>query len=232
MTSNVPERAGAPRFIRGVPHALPEGETLLWEGAPVWRAVWRHVFFGRVFSAYFVGVVVWWMWSTAAPFGSAEFWSGALLASMASALAIGITVMLSVVVARTSWYAITSARVVMRVGMVFPMSINVPFTIVESAGVGQFGDGTGQLQLQLSRRQRIAYIALWPHCKGFAFGAPQPVLRGLTEPQRVGGLLAEAVSAHAARTGEAFVGAERTVLAGEPTGARAAVVPTPQAAGA
>ena len=31
--------SGAPQYIRGVPHPLPSGERLLWEGAPSTGAV-------------------------------------------------------------------------------------------------------------------------------------------------------------------------------------------------
>ena len=50
-------RADTPRYIRGVPHPLSEGESLLWEGAPDARAVATHVFHWRPLVGYF-GVVL------------------------------------------------------------------------------------------------------------------------------------------------------------------------------
>jgi hypothetical protein len=74
------------------------------------------------------------------------------------------------------------------------MSINIPFKILESAGVGVFKDGTGQVTLKVQPGNRIAYIALWPHCRVFRFNNPEPVLRGLEEPQQVAQILARAVA--------------------------------------
>ncbi len=185
---------GTPQFIRGVPHALPAGEQILWQGAPQTMAVAKHVFHWRLFAAYFVAMLVLWAATTEHAVSSQPFLAGLTVRLSLSALVLGIVFGLSRVVAQTSWYAITSQRLVLRLGMVFPMSINVPFTILDSAGVGMFKDGTGQVSLTLVKGSRIAYVALWPHCRVFSINQPQPVLRGLTEPQRIGTLLAQAVA--------------------------------------
>ena len=192
---------GTPQFIRGVPHALPEGEHVLWQGAPEAGAIATHVFHWRLFVAYFSAMIAIWVGTTALPFSSSAFQAGLAVRAGLSVLVIAIVFVLSVVVARTSWYAITSQRVVLRLGMVFEMSINIPFTILDSAGVGMFKDGTGQVVLTLTKPNRLAYIALWPHCRAFSINRPQPVMRGLRDAQRIGTLLAQAVadaSEHAA----------------------------------
>jgi Bacterial PH domain len=193
---------GTPAYIKGVPHPLPPGETLLWEGAPATGPVATHVFHWRFLAIYFVAVLIWWAVSTSAAFGSNEFVVGFSMAFAFSLLVLGIAFALAKLVAGTSWYAITNRRVVLRVGMVFPMSINIPFTILESAGVGMFKDGTGQVLLTLVKGQRIAYIALWPHCRVFKFAEPQPVLRGLVQPKQVADILARAVNEFATAQGE------------------------------
>ena len=100
--------------------------------------------------------------------------------------------------ARTAWYAVTNRRIVLKLGMVVPMSINLPFSRVQSVGVAMFRDGTGQVLLTLQKADRLAYIALWPHCRVFHINQPQPLLRGLRDAQAVGALLAAAVEAAAA----------------------------------
>lgn len=189
---------GTPQYIRGVPHALPEGEHILWQGAPEAGAIATHVFHWRLFLAYFAVMTTVWVTSSALPFSSPAFLAGLGVRVGLSALVMAIVFVLSRVVARTSWYAITSQRLVLRLGMVFEMSINIPFTILDSAGVGVFKDGTGQVVLTLTKPNRLAYIALWPHCRVFSINQPQPVLRGLREPQRIGTLLAQAVADAAA----------------------------------
>ncbi len=189
------ERAGAPQYIRGVPHPLPAGETVLWEGAPETRAISSHVFHWQLFAGYFVVMIVIWIATTDLAIRSPEFLAGFLVRFGLSAIVLAIVSVLSRVVARTTWYAVTNRRIVLRIGMVFPMSINVPFSVLESAAVARFKDGTGQLRITLAKEHRIAYIALWPHCRVFDVTHPQPLLRGLPEPQRVGSLLADAVAA-------------------------------------
>lgn len=182
-------------FIRGVPHALPDGEQLLWEGAPTAGAVATHVFHWRLLAAYFSAMLLLWGVSTEHVIGSQSFMAGLLIRLGASLLAMGVIFGLSRAIATTTWYAITSQRLVLRIGMVLPMSINLPFSRLESAGVVTFKDGTGQVALQVAKGHRIAYIALWPHCRVFHVNQPQPVLRGLTDTARVGEILAQAVAA-------------------------------------
>ncbi len=186
--------SGTPQYIRGVPHALPEGEHILWQGAPEAGAIFTHVFHWRLFAAYFATMMAIWAGTTELSFASQAFQVGVAVRVGLSALVLGIVFVLSRVVARTSWYAITSQRLVLRLGMVFEMSINIPFTILDSAAVGVFKDGTGQVVLKIAKPSRLAYIALWPHCRVWSINQPQPVLRGLSDPQRIGTLLAQAVA--------------------------------------
>jgi hypothetical protein len=190
--------SSAPQYIRGVPHPLPEGERLLWEGAPSMKSIATHVFHWRLVAAYFAGMLALWAFSTEHQPGSDVY-----VASAVVRVSLAVFVMLSALglsraVASTSWYAITTHRVVMRVGMAFPMSVNIPFKLLESAGVGTFKDGTGQVTMSLQKGSRIAYIALWPHCRVFRFTQPEPVLRGLEEPHKVAQVLARAVADYSA----------------------------------
>jgi len=188
------QRADTPRFIRGVPHPLPAGEQLLWEGAPDARAVATHVFHWRPLAGYFAVVLLLWGVATDAPVGSPAFQSGLAIRLGLAVAALAVALGTAVAVARTTWYAITTHRLVLRIGMVLPMTINLPFTLLHAADLGVFRDGTGQLRLTLQRGHRLAYIALWPHCRVLALTHPEPVLRGLTDPRKVGAILARAVA--------------------------------------
>lgn len=196
MTTREGGSPGTPRtFIRGVPHALPDGEQLLWEGAPTAAAVATHVFHWKLLVGYFAGMLLLWGVGTEHVVGSQAFLASLLMRLGASVLAMLIVFGLSRAIAATTWYAITSQRLVLRIGMVLPMSINLPFSLLESAGVATFKDGTGQVALRVAKGNRIAYIALWPHCRVFQLNNPEPVLRGLADPVQVGDILARAVSA-------------------------------------
>ncbi len=191
------EEARAASYIRGVPHPLPIGETILWEGAPMARAVARHAFYQRALLAYFLAMVLVWAIFTPNALGSSDFLIGLGVRLGLTAAVMTVVEILSIVVARTTWYAITNKRVVLRIGMVIPMSINIPFALLESAGAGSFKDGTGQVTLKMMPGNRLAYIALWPHCRMRNLNNPEPVLRALQAPAAVGGVLADAVAAAA-----------------------------------
>jgi hypothetical protein len=197
----------APVFIRGVSHPLPPDERLLWEGAPKAGLIARHVFHRWLVVGYFAIVTGWWVSQTYGTVESDAFLPMLGMRLLLAAIVIGTVEFLARTIANTTVYAITSKRLVLKIGMVLPMSINVPFRIIENAGVGKFRDGSGQIALSLMKGQRLAYVALWPHCKVFSINHPQPVLRGLHEVDRVSAILRDAIVAEAAAsgTGEAIV---------------------------
>jgi len=201
-----------PVFIRGVAHALPPGERLLWQGTPEPGLVARHVFHRWLVIGYFAIVTGWWVFGT---YGKVEMDAFLPMLGMRlglAAIVIGTVEFLARTVAKTTIYAITSRRLVLKIGMVLPMSINVPFNVLQNAAVGRFRDGTGQIALTLVPGNRLAYVALWPHCRVFNVTQPQPVLRGLAEPEVVAAVLRDAVIADAAERAEAIeVGASARI---------------------
>ncbi len=192
------EGAGNAAYIRGVPHPLPAGERVLWEGAPDANAMAKHVFHRGWVLIYFGAMLLWWIVTTESAIGSSDFFAGLGVRVGLSAIVLAIVEGLARISARTSWYAVTNRRLVLKLGMVIPMSINIPFSIVESAGIGQFKDGTGQIVLLLDKAHRLAYVALWPHCRVLQINRPQPILRGLRNATELGTLLANAVAESAA----------------------------------
>jgi len=103
----------------------------------------------------------------------------AMLLMLVGAVAIGILALLAKIVARTSVYSITSRRLVMRVGVALPITINIPFVALAGASLRNRKDGAGDIILELLPSHRISWIALWPHCGGWSFGRPKPMLRGI-----------------------------------------------------
>lgn len=181
--------------LRGVSEPLPPGERVLWEGAPDTRALARHLFFVRPLAAYLAVMMLWWVGVNRAQVGAASFWatlgtqlllSGGLLLGawwFARAIAGGTT------------YAITDKRIVMRFGVVFPLTINVPLHYVQGASARQFPDRTGQIAVKLGTKEKLAWIVLFPHVRPWTFNNPEPLLRGLKDPVKVGEILREAVLA-------------------------------------
>jgi hypothetical protein len=182
-------------FIPGVEERLPEGERVLWHGRPAAGAVARHVFHGRTLAAYFsVLVVVRIATVWGAPADLRREAGGLALFGVAAAVALGMFALVSRWVARSTVYAITDRRVVLKIGMAMPMTLNVPLACIESAGIREWRDGTGEIALALRGEDRFAYFLLWPHARPWRFTRPQPALRGLLATRAVGETLAAAVA--------------------------------------
>jgi hypothetical protein len=184
-----PEAAGPavpPARIRGIPMPLPVGEQVRWQGTPNARALARHTFHQRKLAAYFYLMLAWWMFNSFGELPRETFLLRGSILLVLSSLPVLFAEVLARLVARTSVYAITDRRVVLKVGIVFPMTINIPLRLVAGAGIRRYPDGTGHIAFPLVPGERLAYVALWPHCRVFDLTRPIPVLRGLTDPVAVG----------------------------------------------
>ncbi|MEE4661911.1 MAG: photosynthetic complex putative assembly protein PuhB [Halieaceae bacterium] len=180
--------------VKGLPEHLPDGEYIVWQGAPEWTGIARRVFHLRAVMFYFAVLVAWYFSAqldtagSVAAAASASMWTLGLAAGC-----LGILMLLSWLFARSTLYTLTNRRLVLRFGVAIPMMINLPLEKIESAELGRYGD-YGDLSLSLAKGERISYIALWPHARPWHFGEVKPMLRGLSNPDMVTSLLADVVS--------------------------------------
>lgn len=187
--------------IRGIDAPLPPGERVRWQGAPDARSLAVHVFHARKLAVYFALLLAWRAALAAdEPRPLAFFGAGALTLGAAFLAAAGIAALLAVLTARTTVYALTDRRLVIRAGIVVPATINVPLVRVASAALKPRRDGTGDLAVALDGDDRLAWFLLWPHARPWRFDPTEPALRCIREPERVGALLREAVAACAGHT--------------------------------
>jgi hypothetical protein len=175
--------------IRGTPESLPPGERILWEGKPDRAALARHAFHARKLAAYFAVIITLWFVNTRGEIPDEKFWLMFELQMGLALAVIGFSYLLAYFAHRTTVYAVTDRRVVMQIGIVLPMTVNIPLTFVEAASTRMFGDGTGQIAMQLPSKERLAYLALWPHARPWRLRQPEPLLRGLTDAAGVGEIL-------------------------------------------
>jgi hypothetical protein len=180
------------QYIEGAPEALPEGEQILWEGKPDRAALARHAFHTRGLTVYFTVVIGLWALNTRKALESDAFMTMLLLQVGLAALAIGIAHALAYASARTTTYAVTDKRVVLRIGIVLPMTLNLPYRFVEGASTRVFKDGSGQIAVQLTASERLAWLVLWPHVRPWRVSRPEPLLRGLRDFETVGRILRDA----------------------------------------
>lgn len=184
--------------IRGLPELPPEGERILWQGAPDWRGLAWRAFHVREVAIYFAALIAaqpvlamlaGTSVAATAP-GMAFLTAAALLTiAMLSGLAWGS--------ARSTVYTITSRRVVLRIGMALPVTINLPFAVVAGAGLNGRRDGSGDIAISLGAGERASYVVLWPHARPWRLGRPEPLLRCLPDACHVADLLGRALAAHA-----------------------------------
>ncbi|MFO1323603.1 MAG: photosynthetic complex putative assembly protein PuhB [Burkholderiales bacterium] len=191
-------------LIRGLAEPLPAGERVLWQGAPRWQPLFVHAFHGRKLAFYF-GAILLLRGAFAAADGAslAQAAVSALWLAPLALAALGLVALIAVLTARTTIYAITDRRVVMRIGIVLAITINIPFRIVESAGCRRYADGSGDLPLALRAGDRLAWLHLWPHVRPWRVAHPQPMLRAVDDAEGVASVLSRALAESAGGTGRA-----------------------------
>ncbi|MGC9268935.1 photosynthetic complex putative assembly protein PuhB [Acidiphilium sp.] len=179
---------------RGLPHALPAGETQLWQGSPNFRALAVGAFHVRVWAAYVAVMLAWGVISAVISHHSlrvaeaAGFWS--LLLGLT---ALGIVLAFAYLTARTTIYTITDRRIVICYGAAIRKHFNLPFTAIQAAGLRTAADGSGDIVLTPQTDRRLSYLLLWPHVRAGKRGRVEPVLRGIPDAARVARLLIDAL---------------------------------------
>jgi hypothetical protein len=181
--------------IPGLPEVPPEGESILWQGSPVWTTLALSIFQVGLVAA-FVAVLIAWRIGSALWIG-ADVATATLAASwiaVTGAIGIGILCLLAYFTARTTVYTITSRRVAMRFGVALPLTINLPFSAIVSADLKSNSDGTADIALALNGNGRLAYLHLWPHARPWHVSKPQPMMRGVKNPASVANLLTQSLA--------------------------------------
>lgn len=185
--------------IKGLPETLPQGERILWQGAPAWwplalRAL--HVRLVLIYCAFLMA------WSLGADLYAGVGLGAALLtASKVLPIAVAVCGFLALyawLVHRSTVYTLTNRRVVLRYGVALPMTLNLPYTIVESAALKTYRDGSGDIPLVLNQDERVSYFLLWPNVRPWRAAKPQPMLRAVPDAATVARTLSGAL-ANAAR---------------------------------
>lgn len=183
--------------VRGLPELLPRGEAILWQGAPTWAGLASSAYHARQAALYFGIVLAWRLMSGVISGESAASLAVSLLVLTAlAATAVGLLVGFAMLAARTTVYTITSRRLVMRIGIALPMTLNLPFNAIASASARSYPDGTADVPLQLAPQHRLAFLILWPHCRPWQVRKPEPMLRRIPDGERVASLLAQALTAY------------------------------------
>ena len=179
---------------RGLPGPLPAGERILWQGSPTTAGLLVRVFHARL--------VIAWFSVCALAFGLASGAPDAALRVVGPTLAVGaaglgLLWLLAWLTHRTTLYTVTNRRIVLQAGIALPVTHNLPYAQIETAGLRGFTDGSGDLPLRLRPGLRIAYLQLWPHARPWHLSRTEPMLRSVPDAEAVAALLARALALHA-----------------------------------
>jgi hypothetical protein len=184
--------------VRGLPAELPEGESLLWQGVPRWGALAVRTYHVRKIGVYFALLA---LCRIGFGIGSGLSWWAIAVSSafilVLGGVAIGVFSLLAYWNSSTTVYSITNRRVLLRHGIAVPVTMNIPFELIESADLKTHADGTGEITLRLSRAQRVSYLITWPHLNPGCISQPEPSFRAVPEAQHAADILRSAVAAEA-----------------------------------
>lgn len=175
--------------VRGLPGPLPEGETMLWQGAPDWRMLARAAFHIRAVAIYFVLLAAIGLAS-----GSIV---GAGLTLVVGAACIALLHGLAWAIARTTVYTLTDKRIVLRIGVALPKCLNLPLKLMTAADLRVLPAGHGDIALAMGSNFRFGYLLLWPHARPWRVSRPQPMLRALPDAADVAERIAAACAGRA-----------------------------------
>lgn len=182
------QRAGVPH--PGLPAPLPVGEHVVWQGAPRAHSLTRQLFRTHAIAAYFAVVAAWQAGAAVHDGRAASEAVFAAVAVLASGLlVIGLLELFGWLSARATIYTITNRRIVMRIGVAFINTVDIPFKVIESIQVKGAANGVGNISVGLRRGAMIPYAVLWPHARPWRVRRPEPTLRALLEVQETARLL-------------------------------------------
>jgi hypothetical protein len=196
-----------PQF--GLPERLPLDEFIVWQGSPDVGALASSAFHIKKLVIYF-GVLI-----AACAWPALEEGAGLMAVLMAikwiaplALIGLASVWMLAYLTSRTTVYTLTNKRVVMRLGIVFTVSFNLPLKQVLAADVRMLNNGFGDITLALKGSDRIAWIHLWPSVRPWKIEKPEPTLRAIPHAQEVSVKLRDAWSHHTGLPAQATAPAE------------------------
>jgi len=178
--------------IKGLPEQLPDGEHILWQGAPDPRRLAREALGVRWVAGYFALLAFWRIGVSSAemPLGAAIFHGVPFL--VLGVVACGILYAIAYVQARSTVYTLTNKRVAMRIGAALTMTLNLPYTWIGNASLDLKPSGHGTLAFELIGETRVSFLMSWPHVRPWHITRTQPALRCIPEAENVARLFAEA----------------------------------------
>lgn len=185
--------------VEGLPEAPPDGEEVLWQGRPRALSLARDALNLYWIAGYFVLLAVWRVGASSADMPLTQALPLGVPFLVSGVIACAVLFVIALILARTTMYTITSARVAMRVGAALTVTLNLPFSKIESADLSVRGDGTGTIAFTTVGDTRLSFLVLWPHVRPWRFSRTQPAMRAIPNAHEAAQIFAEAAETHVAR---------------------------------
>ncbi|MEL7460046.1 MAG: photosynthetic complex putative assembly protein PuhB [Pseudomonadota bacterium] len=182
--------------VPGLPEALPKNELMLWQGRPTPWGLARDALSLYWIMGYFALLAFWRVGVSAADIGWGAALPQAIPFVVLGLVAGGLILLVAWVQARATIYTITTARVAMRIGAALTLTLNLPYTKIESADLSLKKDGSGTITLTTAGKTRLSYLVIWPHVRPWRMSKPEPALRAIPDAARVAQILADAAETH------------------------------------
>lgn len=221
-------------FEPGIPQALPADEEVLWKGQATFKGLLRHTFHARKLFVYF-SVLIGFQQAMKIRSGASfveALPSGLVFVGLALTT-LGILAAYARLCSNATMFTITTRRIVMRAGIAVPVTLNLPFTRIDSVDLRRYADGSGDIAVLPERGSRVSYILLWPLVKPWRLFRVRPVLRAIDDVDFVAETLTDALAADAVaaaerqrRAAEEEREARPTATSPQPTGRRWKPYPT------
>ncbi|WP_297542367.1 photosynthetic complex putative assembly protein PuhB [Roseovarius sp.] len=199
--------------VRGLPETPPEGERILWQGAPNWWRLSVEALSLPWVAGYFVVLAVWRFITMMDQMPLITAFAAALPLVIMGGVVCLMLMLVGYVQARATVYTITNRRVAMRIGAALTVTLNLPYTQVGRADLKLGKGGTGTIALDLMGDTRLSYLVCWPHVRPWVMRRTQPALRCIPEAAKVAHLLAEAAETRVATPKIARTAPQRAIAA-------------------
>jgi hypothetical protein len=179
-----------PQF--GLPERLPMDERIVWQASPDVAALARDAFHFRTLIFYFA---VLWV-ARVTPEISAGSGLMQLILSLKWLAPLTVVCLASVwalawMTARTTVYTLTNKRLVMRLGIVLTVTFNLPLTKIASADLRKRAGNFGDIAVELTGSDHIAWVHLWPSVRPWRIARPQPMVRSVRDASVLAARLSE-----------------------------------------
>ncbi len=190
MGGTHPEDDIRPEPVRGLPEMLPEGERIVWQGAPSPWQLTTECLKARWIVIWCALLAVWRGGATLADGTLLDAGRAVATYAVIGAVAVAILYLCGTVMARSTVYTLTNKRVVMRIGAALTVTLQIPFSRIGSADVAEGRAGHGTISFAPIGDGKLGTLALWPHCRPWAKRA-QPAFRAIPDVAYVAGLVGD-----------------------------------------